>query len=129
MLTGVNMLQTRKSRFNQYEVEQTCPLCRLAAEDLQHMLLRCPALSEVRSPLFSSTRQLLISYLGSSWWLTRTQRSGPQIVRLCVDSTNIRSQTQSAIEECFLERLEMLGRHFCHKLHIKILQLHQKLFK
>ena len=116
MLTGVYMLQTTKSRFNQYEVEQICPLCRLAALDLQRMLLRCPALSEVRSPLFSSIRQLLISHLGSSWWLTR---SGPQIVRLCVDSTNIKSQTQCAIEECFLERLEMLGRHFCHKLHIK----------
>ena len=118
------MLQTTKSRFNQYEVEQICPLCRLAAEDLQHMLLRCPALSEVRSHLFSSIRQLLISHLGSSWWLTR---SGTQIVRLCVDSTNLMSQTQSAIEECFLERLEMLGRRFCHKLHIKNFQLHQKL--
>ena len=102
-------------------MEQICPLCRLAAEDLQHVLLRCPALPEVRSPLFSSIRQLLISHLGSSWWLTR---SGPQIVRLCVDSTNIKSQTQSAIEECFLERLEMLGRHFCHKLHIQRLQLY-----
>ena len=126
MLTGVYMRQTTKSRFNQFEVEQICPLCILAAEDLQHMLLRCPALSEVRSPLFSSIRQLVISHLGSSWWLTR---SDPQIVGLCVDSTNIKSQTQSAIEECFLERLEMLGRCFCHKLHIKRLQLHQKLFK
>ena len=79
MLTGVYMLQTTQTRFNRYEVEQICPLCRLAAEDLQHMLLRCQALSEVRSHLFSSIRQLLISHLGSSWWLTR---SGPQIVRL-----------------------------------------------
>ena len=126
MLTGVYMLQTTQSRFNQYEVEQMCPLCRLAAEDIHYMLLRCPALSEVRSALVSSIRQLLISHLGSSWWLTR---SGPQIVRLCVDSANIKSQTQSAIEECFLERLEMLGRRFGHKLHIKRLQLHQKLFK
>ena len=31
MLTGVYVLQTTKSRFNQYEVEQICPLCRLAA--------------------------------------------------------------------------------------------------
>ena len=51
MLTGAYMLQTTKSRFNQYEVEQICPLCRLAAVDLQNKLLRCPALSEVRSPL------------------------------------------------------------------------------
>ena len=126
MLTGVYMLQTTKSKFNQYEVEQICPLYRLAEEDLQHMLLRCPALSEVRSPLFSPIRQLLISHLGSSRWLTR---SGSQIVRLCVDSTNIKSHTQSAIEKCFLERLEMLGRRFCHKLHMKRLQVHQKLFK
>ena len=90
MLTGVYMLQTTQSRFNQYEVEQICPLCRLAAEEFQNMLLRCPALSEVRSALFSSIRQLLISHLGSSWLLTR---SGQQIVCLCVDSANIKSQT------------------------------------
>ena len=47
MLTGVYMLKSTKSRFNQYEVEHICPLCRLAAENLQHMLLRGPVLSDV----------------------------------------------------------------------------------
>ena len=53
MMTGVYMLQTTKARFNQYEVEPTCPLCRLEPEDLSHMLLCCPALADTReAPLY-----------------------------------------------------------------------------
>ena len=52
MLTGVYMLQTTKSRFNQYEVEQICPLCRLAAEDLQHMLLNARLSPRLGVPCF-----------------------------------------------------------------------------
>ena len=103
------VLQTTKSRFSQHEVEQICPLCMLAAEGLSHMQLRCPALSEVRGPLLSSIRLLLISHLGPSWWLSH---SGSQIVGLCVDSTKIKRQIQSTIEWGFLERLKILGRRF-----------------
>ena len=107
MLTGAYLLQSTKSRFNQHEVEQIYLLCRLATEDLQHVLLRCPAQSEVRGPPLSSTRLLLIRYFVSPWWLSR---SGAQIVALCVYSTNINGQINSTIQGCFLERLEILGR-------------------
>ena len=72
MFTGVYMLQSTKSRFNQCEVEQICPLYRLAAEDPQHMLLRCQVLSEVRRPPLSSTRLLLSRQFGTLWWLSRS---------------------------------------------------------
>ena len=89
MLTGVYMLQSTKSRFNQYKVEQICSLCSLATEDLQHMLLRCLALSEIRGLPLPSIRSLLIWQFGSSWWLSR---SGAQIV-----STNINGQINSNV--------------------------------
>lgn len=126
MLTGVYMLQSTKARFNQYDVEQICPLCRLATEDLQHMLLRCPALSEVRSPLLSSVRVLLIRRFGVTWW---SSRSSAQIVALCLDSSNINDQINHSVEGSFLCRLETLGRRLCHKLHMKRLQLYQKIFQ
>ena len=36
MLTGTYMLQTLKVKFNQAEVDPTCPICKLETEDLQH---------------------------------------------------------------------------------------------
>ena len=123
MLTGVYMLQSTKAKFNQYNVEQICPLCRLASEDLQHM---CPALAEVRGPHISSTRKLLSQNFGMSWWRSR---SSEQIVALCLDGSNITVQSNYIPEEGFVGRLEALCRHFCHKLHMKRLQLHRKLLQ
>ena len=126
MLTGVYMLQSTKAGFNQYDVEQICLLCMLATEDLQHMLTRCLALSEVRSPLLSSIRVLLSRRFGVTWW---SSRSSAQIVALCLDSSNINDQINHSVEGSFLCRLETLGRRLCHKLHMKRLQLYQKIFQ
>ena len=123
MLTGVYILQSTKARFNQYEVEQTCPLCRLATEDLQHILLRYPAFSDVRGPLLADIRKLLIRQLGLAWWST-FQSSDRCLV---IGSTNLKCQTASSVENGLLGRLETLCRRFCHKLHMQMLQLHQKL--
>jgi hypothetical protein len=37
MLTGTYMLQTLKAKFNQAEVDPTCPICKLETEDPQHL--------------------------------------------------------------------------------------------
>ena len=58
-MTGVYSFQTTKARFNQYKVEDTCPLCRLEPEDLSHMLLRCPALADTREAPLSDIRGLV----------------------------------------------------------------------
>ena len=126
MLTGVYMLQSTKARLNKYDVVQICPMCRLATEDLQHMLIRCPALLEVRSPLLSSIGVLLSRRFGVSWW---SSRSSAQIVALCLDSSNINGQINHSVEGSFLCRLETLGRRLCHKLLMKRLQLYQNIFQ
>ena len=95
------MLQSTKAKFNQYNVEQICPLCRLASEDLQHMLMKCPALAEVRGPHISSIRKLLSQNFGMSWWLSR---SSEQIVALCLDGSNITVQSNYIPEEGFVGR-------------------------
>ncbi|MCG8097222.1 MAG: reverse transcriptase family protein [Candidatus Thiodiazotropha endolucinida] len=122
MLTGVYILQSTKARFNQYSIEQTCPLCRLATEDLQHMLLRCPALHEARLSVLGEIRDLLTGRFGQSWWRSRSR---DQLVALLLDSTTILEQTSEKRESNLLFRLEALGRRFCNKLHMKRLQLHQ----
>ena len=47
-LTGTYMFQSTKSRFNSWDVDPQCPLCRLESVDLQHFILRCPALAVAR---------------------------------------------------------------------------------
>ena len=84
------------------------------------------SLSEVRSPLLSSVRVLLIRRFGVTWW---SSRSSAQIVALCLDSSNINDQINHSVEGSFLCRLETLGRRLCHKLHMKRLQLYQKIFQ
>ena len=120
------MLQSTKARFNQYDIMQICPLCRLATEDLQHLLMRCPALSEARRPLFSSIRVLLSRRFGVSWW---SSRFNAQIVALCLDSSNINGQINHSVEGSFMCCLETLGRRLCYKLCMKRLHLYQKIFQ
>ena len=62
------MLQTTKARFNQYKVEDTCPLCRLEPEDLSHMFLHCPALADTREAPLSDIRGLVTRECGSQIW-------------------------------------------------------------
>ena len=44
MLTGAYILQSNWARFNQHEVDPTCPLCSATTEDIPHILTECPAL-------------------------------------------------------------------------------------
>ena len=74
----------------------------------------------------NSIRKLLSQNFGMSWWRSR---SSEQIVALCLDGSNITVQSNYIPEEGFVGRLEALCRHFCHKLHMKRLQLHRKLLQ
>jgi hypothetical protein len=47
MLTGTYMLQTLKSKFNQSEVDPTCPICRLETETMTHVITSCPVYNEI----------------------------------------------------------------------------------
>ena len=61
LLTGSFTLQGNRARFNQYQVNATCIICKTAAEDRKHFMLECPALETVRTrfmPLILHASQL-----------------------------------------------------------------------
>ena len=118
MLGGVYMLQTNKVRFNQYKVEDTCPLCRLEPEDLSHMLLRCPALADVREAPLSDIRGLVTREYGSHLWSSWSRST---LVAVLIDSHNLKARVPVLLQ------LEALSRRYCYRLHSKKLQLHRKL--
>ena len=124
MMTGVYMLQTTKARFNQYKVEDTCPLCRQEPEDLSHMLLRCPALADKREAPLSDIRGLVRRECGSQTWSSWSRST---LVAVLVDSHNLKALVPMGVDKDVLLQLEALSRRYCYRLHSKRLQLHRKL--
>ncbi|CAC5385386.1 unnamed protein product [Mytilus coruscus] len=61
MLTGTYMLQTLKVKFNQAEIDPTCPICKLEPEDLQHLLTSCPAYRHIRKSHFQQIKEYIVS--------------------------------------------------------------------
>ena len=124
MMTGVYMLQSTKARFNQYSVDETCPLCRLGPEDLPHVLLRCPALAEIRDSSLKDIRVFLASQFGQQFWASRSRT---ELVKILLDSHNLMSLQGARVAEEVLLQLEALSRRYCFRLHAKRLQLYRNL--
>ena len=108
MLAGVYMLQTNKVRFNQYKVEDTCPLCRLEPEDISHMLLCCPALADVREAPLSDIRGLVTREYGSHLWSSWSRST---LVAVLIDSHNLKARVPEGADmlSCCSWRLWVVG--------------------
>ena len=68
MLTGTYMLQTLKSKFNQSEVDPTCPICRLETETITHVITSCPLYNEIRKEHFVKIKGTVITAIGFDCW-------------------------------------------------------------
>ena len=75
LLMGTYMFLSTEYKFNSSEVDPKCPLCRRKSEDLQHFILRCPALAETRDRYFSPIRKLVIDVVGQSKKKCKDQES------------------------------------------------------
>lgn len=62
LATGVYMLQSMRSAFNQHAVDPTCQLCGKAPEDLQHFLLHCETLARLRTTYQTGLAALVPGY-------------------------------------------------------------------
>ena len=109
MMAGAYMLQSTRDRFNQYSVEETCPLCRLGPEELSHMLLRCPALASVR------IRDLVVANYGHTVWSSLSWKS--DVVAILVDSHKLKSSLPVPIDNEVVLQLEALRCRYCFQLH------------
>ncbi|MES9879604.1 MAG: reverse transcriptase family protein [Sedimenticola sp.] len=125
MLTGTYLLQTNKSRFNKYEVDETCPLCRLEPEDRRHMLTRCPALVKSRTSLLQELQHTVISKCGPDTWSQLTTRH--RLTSLIIDCTSLVNKQLIPDDRDLLVAVEELSRKLCQKLHVRRLNELRKL--
>jgi len=47
ILTGCYTLQANRSKFNQYKVDPTFPICKSAPEDRKHFILQCSSIERI----------------------------------------------------------------------------------
>jgi DNA-directed RNA polymerase specialized sigma54-like protein len=85
MLTGTYMLQTLKSKFNQAEVDPTCPICRLETETMTHVITNCPVYNEIRKEYFVKIKGTVITSISFDSW-KRNFNKKDIICQLVIDS-------------------------------------------
>ena len=126
LLTGTYMLQSTKYKFNSAEVDPKCPLCRLESEDLQHFILRCPALAEARDRYFPLIRKLVIDAVGEIIW-SEHFCNRDILVTLVIDCQKLAENRLLPRSTDTLFEIESCSRTLCYKLHQLRLKLHKEL--
>ena len=119
ILTGTYIVQTIRSKFNQYQVNSTCPLCFIEDEDIVHMLLRCSVLHSVRKEPYRVLRDYIISKTDPDFWRTvfPTKTSLTKLIIDCGQITEL--QTVRGID---LSTVERLTRNLCFAVHTERLK-------
>ena len=126
LLTGTYMPQSTKYKFNSAEVDPKCPLCRLESEDLQHFILRCPALAEARDRYFPLIRKLVIDAVGEIIW-SEHFCNRDILVTLVIDCQKLAENRLLPRSTDTLFEIESCSRTLCYKLHQLRLKLHKEL--
>ncbi|CAC5359503.1 unnamed protein product [Mytilus coruscus] len=111
MLLGVYTLQANRHRFNQFEVDPSCPLCKQGPEDRTHFLVLCQHFTSVRQPFMEALKIVMRELLPD---LHQQITSDPllltQVILDCSSSPFVQPQ--------YYNRLECLSRGLCYALHI-----------
>ena len=122
ILTGTCLLQVHRKKFRMDGViDACCPLCCLEDEYIVHMLIRCPALSAVRTTYINERKQCIQSLLGPGEW-TRRIKDSNTLVQLTVDCRKLIPNVLPNNSE-ILNVIENKRRLLCYKLHLKRLYL------
>ena len=68
LLTGSYTLQANRARFNQYDVNPTCIVCKQEPEGREHFLLRCEGLADTRKIYIDMLKDNIYAYYDTQTW-------------------------------------------------------------
>ena len=115
-MVGVYALQSKKSRFSQYSVEETCPFCRVGPGDLSHMLLRSHVLTDIKEVQLTQIGDFVTRgyscRMKSSW-------AKCELVAVLVDSHHLENVVAVRVDSDVLQQLAAFRRRYCYRLHVK----------
>ena len=120
VLTGTYVLQANRAKFNQFEVDPTCQLCKSGPEDRLHFILHCQALDDVRQKYLLKLKNRLHNYYSSNEIDTIYQADNI-LLQIILDPTHPDLQCISCtppVAELTWE-IEPVTRSLCYSLHSK----------
>jgi hypothetical protein len=118
MLTGTYMLQTLKSKFNQAEVDPTCPICRLETETMTHVITSCPVYNEVRKEYFVKIKGTVITSIGFDSW-KRNFNKMDIICQLVIGCQKLVVTGLLSKNDDLIHEIETASKDLCHAIHTR----------
>ena len=122
ILTGTYTLQANRHTFSKKTVDSTCNHCQLEAEDLHHMVCRCPVFYEYRNVAVKQLRDIVLQKCEYSVWDCHfTSWSNILRVLVCPDFIQyVCPDLKNHIKD-----IEQISRELFYEIHVKKLQLQQ----
>ena len=94
-----------------------CDLCQIEIETLEHFLLYCAALHEVRKTVFPVFRDTIVQAIGGERWNQIYGGNNNLLIQTIIDNTAVIDILGINSEQSIL--IEKESRNLCYKLHVK----------
>ena len=114
LLTGAYLVQSAVSKFNQYQVNPACLLCRVSTEDYQHMILKCSTLLKYRKNYLCEIKSILDSECGPDMWNKLTKE---EILQHRFDCTVLVNSRVVDLKISAVKYIERTARLLCYSIH------------
>jgi len=116
LLTDTYVLQSNRAKFNQFDIDDTCPLCAKEAETRAHFLLRCSELEKPRKYFAEKLEHLM--YTNLNYDTARTiLTSSSMTLQVILDSSHPSITELELLPEDTIKEVEMISRGWCFTLH------------
>ena len=118
LMTGSYMLQATRARFNQHQVDPTCLLCCKEPENVEHFLLRCESLTQVRDQFLHKIYQSLQKSVGVGHF-DIIKSNDTVLTSTILDCTTLIDVVGEPVMDNVLHEIESTARGLCFTLHMK----------
>ncbi|CAG2193085.1 unnamed protein product [Mytilus edulis] len=113
MVTGTYMTQAKRASFTKHE-SPTCKLCDEDNEDIEHLLLKCKILENIRHPFLKQLDDFLIKETAISFYNIKTDSR----LQLILDCSKINQhQADIILNKKVEQNCELISRKLCFALH------------
>ena len=119
IITGTFILQCHKNKFTPFQVSALCPLCETDMENIQHFLLKCPALASIQEKYIMEIKRLIRNMSKINTW-ERTFNNADNITKLIIDCQNFAA---ILCDETEIQRMENITKDMCYELYMERLRI------
>ena len=118
LITGTYVLQYNQAKYNQYDSDPTCILCKTEAEDITHFLVKCPSLAVQRGYHHASLERTLLQSCDEQV-VTKLFADSELLVQFIMDCSHEKIQKFLTLPSGWEYMFEPITRRWCYSLHVK----------